>query len=427
MEIVNMGVSTSIVLEKRKTLKNKKHPVKLRVIYERKAKYYTLKGESCDTTEFEAIYNPKARGENKKRRQRFDLVEKRAVDIIERFDIFSFDEFEREYLGKRVKDRTIKAYFDNKADELDELGKVQTATGYRATYTSLLKFDKNISFDKITPKYLKQYENWFVTEGKTIQKKAAKDKENPKKGGTYTTVGIYMRNLRHIVNLAIKDKTMVNYPFGEGKSNYQIPVSNNIKKALTIEDIAKLFQYETDSEQERISLEYWLFSYLCNGMNFVDMLNLKYANISGDSLTFIRQKTKDTSKHKTQIEVILLSQVQEIIKELGNKDRSPENFIFPILKPGLSPHESKKLVAQHIQTTNKYMKRIASKVGIDASITTYYARHSYSTIIRDSGASTEFIAEQLGHQSTKVTQSYLDGFKQETKAKFQQHLIPNNK
>ncbi len=410
MEIQNIGVSTSIIIEKRKTLKNKKHPIKLRVIFDRKAKYYSLKGESCTPSEFEAIYNPKARGENKKRRQRFDFVEQRAIEIIESHNGFSFDEFESEYLGKKIKDRSVKAYFENKAAELDEEGKVGTATGYRATYTSLLKFDKNISFDKITPKYLKQYETWFVDQGKS-----------------YTSVGIYMRNLRHIVNLAIKDKTIVNYPFGEGKNKYQIPVSNNIKKALSLEDIAKLFQYETESEQEQQSLKYWLFSYLCNGMNFADMLNLKYLNISGDTLSFIRQKTKDTSKHKTQISVHLLPQVQLIINELGNKDRSSENFIFPILKPKLSPQESKKLVAQHIQTTNKYMKRIASKVGIDANITTYYARHSYSTIIRDSGASTEFIAEQLGHQSTKVTQSYLDGFKQETKAKFQQQLIPNNK
>lgn len=409
MEIQNLGVSTSIIFEKRKTLKNKKHPVKLRVIFERKAKYYSLKGESCTPSEFEAIYNSNARGENKKRRQRFNLVEEKAIEVIENLPVFSFGEFESEYLGKRIKNRTIKAYFENKVTELDEVGKVGTAMVYRAAYTSISKFDKNISFDKIIPKYLKQYETWFIEQGKS-----------------YTSVGIYMRNLRHIVNLAIKDKAMVGYPFGEGKNKYQIPISNNIKKALTLKDIAKLFQYESDSEQEQISLKYWLFSYLCNGMNFADLLNLKYSNITDETLTFIRQKTKDISKHKTQIEVILLLEAKLIIKELGNENQSPENYIFPILSNKLTPLERKKLVAQHIKNTNKYMKRIAAKIGIDTNITTYYARHSYSTIIRDSGASTEFIAEQLGHQSTKVTQSYLDGFKQETKAKFQLELIPKN-
>jgi len=120
----------------------------------------------------------------------------------------------------------------------------------------------------------------------------------------------------------------------------------------------------------------------------------------------------------------LNSETVEIIEQLGNPDKAPNNYIFPILNDELTAKERKKLVAQHIQTTNKYMKRIATKLGINPKISTYYARHSYSTIIRDSGASTEFIAEQLGHQSTKVTQSYLDSFPKESKKKFQQSIIP---
>lgn len=123
-------------------------------------------------------------------------------------------------------------------------------------------------------------------------------------------------------------------------------------------------------------------------------------------------------------EVILLPETLEIIEQLGNTDKEPDNYIFPILKDGFTPKDQKKLVAQFIQTNNKYMKRIAKNIGIDTNISIYYARHSYSTIIRDSGASTEFIAEQIGHKSTKVTQSYLDSFNQDTKEKYQKALIP---
>lgn len=105
-------------------------------------------------------------------------------------------------------------------------------------------------------------------------------------------------------------------------------------------------------------------------------------------------------------------------KRIINKDKK-----YPV-KLRITYQGTRKLVAQHIQTTNKYMKRIAKNIGIDTNISTYYARHSYSTIIRDSGASTEYIAEQLGHKSTKITQSYLDSFKQDTKEKFQKALIP---
>jgi hypothetical protein len=46
MDLISMGVTTAIILETRKTLTNGKHPVKLRVTFQRKSKYYTLKKES---------------------------------------------------------------------------------------------------------------------------------------------------------------------------------------------------------------------------------------------------------------------------------------------------------------------------------------------------------------------------------------------
>lgn len=408
------NISVKIVLKTGKIWLNKKgeYPVKLRITYLGKQKFYTVRGESATKEEFEKIMNPNSKYSRKTKRTKFEDIEINAKGVCEKINHFSFEAFEYEYLNHRKKNTTIQAYFEDKIKELDSIGKVGTATGYKATYSSLIKFDKNISFQKITPKYLKKYENWFVDKGKS-----------------YTTVGIYMRNLRHIINLAIKDKLINSYPFGQAKDKYQIPVSNNTKKALSLNEIALLFNYKTDSVQELTSLKYWLFSYLCNGMNFVDMLSLKYSNIEGDTLKFIRQKTKDTSKHKTQIEVVLLPETIEIIEQLGNPDKAPNNYIFPILNAELTAKDKKRLVSQHIQTTNKYIKRIAQKIGIDTKISTYYARHSYSTIIRDSGASTEFIAEQLGHQSTKVTQSYLDSFPKESKKKFQQSIIPktNNK
>jgi len=41
------------------------------------------------------------------------------------------------------------------------------------------------------------------------------------------------------------------------------------------------------------------------------------------------------------------------------------------------------------------MKQIAIELGIFKPITTYYARHSFATILKNSGVSTEFISEAL--------------------------------
>ncbi len=61
------------------------------------------------------------------------------------------------------------------------------------------------------------------------------------------------------------------------------------------------------------------------------------------------------------------------------------------------------------------MKEILLNLGIDKKATTYVARHTFSTVLKRSGASTEFIQEGLGHTDIKTTEQYLDSFDKETK------------
>lgn len=403
-------VNTSIVLKQTARFKDEKgrYPVKLQVSFERKQKFYNIKGEKYTATEFESIMNPKSKNGKKIKREYLTSVRKQAEEVIQGLDEFSFDEFEREFLGKKGKDASIQVYFEQKAQELDKLNKISSAILYRATIKSLELFDSKVSFAKITPRFLKDYERWMTSE---------------EVGKTYTTVGVYMRNLKHIINRAIKDNLKIKYPFGSEKDLYQIPISDNKKKAISIVDIQKLVSYKTEIQQESDALNYWLFSYLCAGMNMVDIANLKYKNISGNSLKFIRQKTRDTTKIKKELDVHLLPEAFKIIDKIGNSLKEPDMYIFPILREGMTEIQKYDTVKQHIKTTNKYMKRIAQKLEIEAKLTTYSARHSYSTVLKRKGASIDFIREHLGHQTTRVTQNYLDSFEDEQKARISANLL----
>ena len=75
---------------------------------------------------------------------------------------------------------------------------------------------------------------------------------------------------------------------------------------------------------------------------------------------------------------------------------------------------------------NKYMGIIAKKVGIDKPCTTYYARHSFSTVLKRSGANVQFISEALGHSSINTTKAYLDSFEDETKKEMAKALTAFN-
>jgi site-specific recombinase XerD len=68
------------------------------------------------------------------------------------------------------------------------------------------------------------------------------------------------------------------------------------------------------------------------------------------------------------------------------------------------------------------MKKIATEVGIEKTVTTYTARHSFSTVLKRSGVSTEYIGESLGHNNLRTTELYLDSFEDETKKEVAKHL-----
>lgn len=401
-------VTTAIILEKRVTRKDKRHPVKLRVTYQRQRKYYTIKGKAFTKTEFNDIMKPQGRGKNKEIRKALEAIENRARKIIDEvLDEFTFEAFEKEYTEHKVKNTSLQSYFEDKENRLKEAEKFQSASLYNTTWKALSKFDSEITFKKITPGYLNKFEKWMLKEGKS-----------------YTTIGIYMRNLKHIINLAIKDRVIKQYPFGRDKDKYTIPKGKNTKKALNLDEISQLFNYQPKDPGQQKSLSYWLFSYLCNGMNMTDIANLKYKSIQGNDLVFIRQKTKDSANEIPYIKAFLLPEAWDIINQLGNENKDPETYIFPIYTPEMTTIEKFKKMKQFIKDVNEDMGEIAKDICIDKKVTTYFARHSYSTILKRNGTPVEYISEQLGHQDIKTTKNYLDSFEDEQREKFSRALIP---
>lgn len=62
---------------------------------------------------------------------------------------------------------------------------------------------------------------------------------------------------------------------------------------------------------------------------------------------------------------------------------------------------------------NERLRIIAKDAGIEGSFTTYSIRHSWATIAKYMGISTELISEAFGHSSIRVTETYLRDFDNE--------------
>lgn len=58
---------------------------------------------------------------------------------------------------------------------------------------------------------------------------------------------------------------------------------------------------------------------------------MKYGNIKGDTVVFVREKTKRTNTiANREIKAYLHPELKRIIETWGNKDTSFSNYIFPI-------------------------------------------------------------------------------------------------
>ena len=230
---------------------------------------------------------------------------------------------------------------------------------------------------------------------------------------------MYLRSLRTLFNSAIFNNDILPalYPFRRNeneKDKYEIPEGNNIKKALLLSEIEKIFTYQTEPGTIKDkSKDYWIFIYLSNGINVKDLCLLKYKDIDGDNLKYIRAKTVRQKKEK-KIQVVLLPETKAIIEKWGNKKKDEDRYVFPELNGKETPERKRQMIQQLTHVINDNMKNIAKDLEITKPVTTYSARHSFATVLKRSGASIAVISEMLGHNSLKTTQSYLDSFEDDT-------------
>lgn len=382
----------SVYLDESRPKTNGLCSVKIKITYNRKRKYFTT-GIDLSPEEFETVFFGKRKTDKQKEvKTKVEYFETKANDVINILTVFSFDAFEEHFLDQRNTADSVSFAFDKYIANLKLENRIGTLVTYECAKKSIEKFNKNLTFAEITPTFLKKYENFMI-----------------EKGGSISTVGIYLRSLRAIYNLQNIDASV--YPFGTSKNKYSIPTSKNTKKALTIQEIGKIYSFKGEmSRTKEMAKDYWLFLYLCNGMNVKDFCLLKWENINGNMLTYKRAKTVRSQRESKHIAVALKPESMEIIKKWGQPSVNKEAFIFPHLNTKMNELQKMATYKQLTKIINKYVKQIANELEIDKNVTTYFARHSFATVLKRSGAKIEMISELLGHSNVGVTESYLDSF-----------------
>lgn len=262
-----MEVTTARILDKRRMLKKTgTYPLAIRVTFDRKPVPFPVNLHLSEN-DFRKLSSPRLGKELSEIREKFIHEEERAKEIVKHLGTFTFHAFREEFYKEkfiRKKRKSIKKieqdedvsidnrkagsplanssegrnkkYGRKKFDRIrsninfEELGPVAVAFGdyikvleaqerigtseaYFTALLNLLHFKKHLRFEDITIKFLYEYERWMLS-----------------RGNSYTTIGMYVRNLRAIINNQIADGLLSSkhYPFGKRK--YPIPSGVNVKK-----------------------------------------------------------------------------------------------------------------------------------------------------------------------------------------------------
>jgi integrase/recombinase XerD len=390
-----MEATTACILDKRRMLKkSKSYRLAIRVTYDRKPMSFPI-NFALSEVNFKKLTSPNLGKELSLIRDAVKKEIQKATDIIKSLGTFTFVAFCNEfYKEKNYKKKTRKNLKKTEAELLssgipnklvacaegknrkygrrkynrirsevnynawgplavafgeyitclEQQERIGTLELYFSTLISLLKFNPELRFEDITVVFLYQYEQWMVA-----------------KGVTYTTIGMHTRNLRAIINIQIQDGLLPQsfYPFGKRK--YRVTTGTNIKKALNLFEIKKLYDYvpNPDNKNEALAKDIWFVGYFCNGMNVKDIACLKYRNIHEDFIIINREKTKNTTRANPKSIVIPMNEdIIATINRWGNANKEPNNFIFPILIDGVSAYRQRELVQDFTAIVNNWMKKL---------------------------------------------------------------------
>ncbi len=398
IKVVKNGVVVSVLLDTRTVNKEGTYPVKIKVYFQGKPKYYPTGICMSTKEELEEVLESKS----KKNIEIQDIIGKELSRILKNVDIlvergtFSFSNLNN-MLGKNI-GGTLNEMISAKIKELENEEKFGSSAFYKGTLSLLKRYMKHdVSINEVTIEWLNGLEKFIL------------------KTANQTTVAMNMRNIRAIMNIA-KQVGVIresDYPFGRGK--YQIKEGSGKKKALNKKQLKAIAEYSDGSMTTEFYRDLWLFIYFCNGLNVADLISLKFSDIQNGEISFIRKKTKDRTRDVKRIYAAITPEMYSIINKWGN-DPKKSVYIFPFLKPGDSAWEHEKKKKNLTKLINKRMKMIGEKLNL-GKITTYVARHTYATVLRNEGVPISIISPMLGHSSVTTTEIYLADLESEYRAK----------
>lgn len=214
-------------------------------------------------------------------------------------------------------------------------------------------------------------------------------KMNPDEVFTLSENSIYevFSSLKSCLGRAFREGIIGKNPLDAMKDNGELPKHPTVQRVfLTVEEVSALIQ--TPCRRADVKNAF-LLACFC-GLRISDILKLKWSEIIHDGkdlrLELTMQKTKDPISMKLSEQALMW------LPEKG--DATPSDNVFPNLPTHMN--------------IGKILKEWGKKAGIQKVFTFHGARHTFGTLMINSGTDIYTVSKLLGHRSLQTTRIYAE-------------------
>lgn len=366
--LINMA-TLKLTIFKAKVLKDGRHKIRVAVCHKQETCYIVTRFIIDSLSQFkngQVVKRPDAAIMNTKLRNLLNEYQER-LDGIDNVDMYSCTQLKdfilRQPLG--IQNETFKSVCDNYIDELIKNGKYNYANMLKESETHFIKFTKgDIKLRDITPELIEQYSEYIC-----------------KKSWSVATIGISMRNVRTIINRAIK-KRKVSYeihPF----IDYCIPQSPVRDVSIKLESLNKILNADVDSRCLQTARDLFSLSFYLGGINMVDLLDIDFRNAK--YIQYYRKKIKGRVANENVIILPIHERANKIIARWMNAKTGKLDFKYNFTYKNFSRHVSRNI-------TN-----LRKKLGIKERVVYYSARKTFAQLASELGIPDGVIDYCLGH------------------------------
>ena len=282
--------------------------------------------------------------------------------------------------GKSDKDKMLLSFFDEQNKKRREL------IGKDYVLSTVLRFERTVKYlqEYIQFNYqlsdipLKNIDNFFILNFEhfiKIQKKCAQN----------ATIK-YLKILKQIIKLALINKYIDADPFAG------IHFHQTKSKRIFLTDGEIKILLEKEYSIQRLEVVRDIFIFCCfTGLAFVDVKNLQNQHIISDNKgNMWIFKTREKTENMCHIPLLDIP-LQIIEKYKSDQECQKVDYLLPV---------------PSCQRMNSYLKEIADTCGIQKTLTTHVARHTFACLALANKISIDTIAKILGHDDIRTTKLY---------------------